>query len=220
MKGFFILLFLIHSIVIGFAQPSKDLPVSAQSTFQDGIYGHFKELKSNRPGRDLRSLPMLDYQLDADSNQVYLSPTAMQALPLDSIWGICIKGVPYYKLAIQEGNQLKTHFIRLYVVGKIGYFYYKTFAKKTIQMNVYHPFTGKLMGSKDVVNRELVLVEKMLRWDTGETTDFNLANFRQWIADDSKLSKSFAEMPETEAASKIFKTLLIYNDRNPVQFDK
>ena len=83
-------------------------------------------------------------------------------------------------------------------------------------MYVHNPYTGEKIGQKNITNKELVAIQRILHFETGETTDFNLANMQAWTKDDAGLNKSLMEMKKSEVEDKLFKTLLIYNDRNPV----
>ena len=87
-------------------------------------------------------------------------------------------------------------------------------------MFVHNPYTGERIGSRNIINKELVAVQRILHFQTGETTDFNLTNMRTWTEDDAGLHKSLIEMKEKDVEEKLFKTLLIYNDRNPIYIEK
>lgn len=68
-----------------------------------------------------------------------------------------------------------------------------------------------------MIEREMdIKVEKMLHFQTGETADFTVGNFRKWILDDPRLIQSINELTPNEAQEKLFKCLLIYDDRNEV----
>jgi hypothetical protein len=83
-------------------------------------------------------------------------------------------------------------------------------------MYVHNPYTGERVGKKTVTNRDLVFIQKILHFQTGESIDFNYDNLKSWTSDDKGLHKSLIDMKTEERETKLFKTLLIYNDRNPV----
>jgi ribosomal 50S subunit-associated protein YjgA (DUF615 family) len=83
-------------------------------------------------------------------------------------------------------------------------------------MYVHNPYTGERIGKKTVTNRDLVFIQKLMHFQSGENIDFSFDNFKAWASDDKGLLKSIEEMKNEEKESKLFKTLLIYNDRNPV----
>jgi hypothetical protein len=87
-------------------------------------------------------------------------------------------------------------------------------------MYVHNPYTGERIGKKTVTNRDLVFIQKLLHFQTGENIDFNFENLKLWTVDDKGLQKTMQEMKAEEKESKLFKTLLIYNDRNPVYSNK
>ena len=84
-------------------------------------------------------------------------------------------------------------------------------------MAAYNPLTGRPFRTGKVLREKEILVERMLSFETGQLADFNLENFKTWIADDSTLLKSFLELTPAEQQEKLFKTLLIYDDRNLVR---
>ena len=57
--------------------------------------------------------------------------------------------------------------------------------------------------------REVVL-------ETGKIQPFGRATLQAWIEDDAQLWRTVSELTEAEAAEKLFKCLLIYDDRNQV----
>jgi hypothetical protein len=83
-------------------------------------------------------------------------------------------------------------------------------------MYVHNPYTGERIGKKNISNRNLEFIQKILHFDSGEITDFNFDNFLNWSKDDLGLYKSLSEIKSEEREGKLFKSLLIYNDRNPV----
>ena len=55
-----------------------------------------------------------------------------------------------------------------------------------------------------------------MNFETGEVADFTIENFLKWILDDPRLIQSINELSQEEAQEKLFKCLLIYDDRNEV----
>ena len=188
--------------------------------FEDGFYLSFEDFKQNKPSHSLKELKPFVYRHDADANGLFFDQTTLDAFPttsfkeMDALWGICIEGMPYIKVETDSS----AYFTKLYVVGNISYYYYRTFVPKTILMNVYNPFTGKIMGTKPVVNHERIQMEKMFKLNDGVVMDFNYENLKEAVSDDSELLTTLTQLPESEREEKIFKILLIYNDRNPVDF--
>jgi hypothetical protein len=66
-----------------------------------------------------------------------------------------------------------------------------------------------------VQNRVRVVRQQFMRAENGERSDFTPDNFAKLIADDPQLQRSLADLSAKEAQDKLFKMLLIYNDRHP-----
>lgn len=198
---------------LGNAQQS---PFNNNATFANGVYLRIDDFKKNKPTLEIEA-SKLQYDLNAEENVLILKPETqkmLDSIASGQVWGLCINQIPYIRTEdLQDG---RPYFVRIHVVGKLSYFYYKAFREKEVTMYVYNPYTGEKMGQKSITNRELVFIQRLLHFQTGETTDFNYENLKNWTADDGGLSKSLGEMKAEEREGKLFKTLLIYNDRNPV----
>jgi len=55
-----------------------------------------------------------------------------------------------------------------------------------------------------------------MNFETGETVDFTKRNFLKIIAGDKELTKAVEELQGTDIIDKLFKCLLIYDDRHPI----
>ncbi len=195
-------------------------PVNNKYIFKNGIYQVFDEFKSDKPFHD-STISNLNYDLNAEENILIL--TSESQIIIDSIfgnkiWGICVDGQPYIR--VNDHQNGRPYMIKLHVVGKLSYFYYKAFREKEVVMYVHNPYTGEKIGKKSVTNRDLVFIQRLLHFYSGETIDFNYENLKLMSADDVGLLKSLEEMKPEERENKLFKSLLIYNDRNPVYIEK
>jgi hypothetical protein len=192
-------------------------PLNNNTDYRQGLYTHINQFQQNKPGSLLSQLRNFDYELNTEENVLILSLETQKQLDSlfgKDVWGICVDGIPYVLTA--DSQKGRPYFVKLHVIGKLCYFYYKAFRDKEVTMYVHNPFTGEKIGQKNITNKELVAVQRILHFDTGETTDFNLSNMQAWTKDDAGLNKSLMEMKKSEVEEKLFKTLLIYNDRNPV----
>lgn len=200
-----------------FAQKKTPKPIE----FVDGVYNTFMDFKNNSPKFPLHKIPNFDYKLDGEQNLLFLSDKSIAQLSeseiqsLDNIWGLCIKGKPYLKVQVPNKNNT-IYFVRYHLIGKICYLYYPIFEDKTVEMFIHSPYSGAKVGKKTITNRERTLVQKMMLFETGEFQDFNPENFKNWIKDDERLLETIKEMSDKELEEKLFKTLKIYNDRNPI----
>ncbi len=199
--------------------------INSQFKFKDGVYSSHQQLKENSPKHPLYEIPNFDYKIDGKENLLFLADNALAALPkspiqsLDSIKILCIKGIPYLKTQ-PKNNAKEVYFVRYFLIGKICYFYYPIFKKKEIEMLVYNPYTGKPIAKKTIVNEERDFVKQIMHFESGEIEDYKLSVLKEWTADDIGLAKTLANMNEETAEEKLFKTLQIYNDRNPIYIKK
>ncbi len=193
--------------------------------FEDGIYTQHQAFKNNQPNFPLFKIPDFEYQLDSEKNLLFLSEKSLAQLPqseiksIDNIWGLCIKGKPYLKITPTD-NKNEVYFVRYYILGTICYLYYPIFEEKSVEMFVHNPYTGKKVGSKTVINQEKKFIKKLLRFDTGLIQNYNAANFLAMIQDDTKLVATLVGLSQKEMDKKLFKSIKIYNDRNPIIIKK
>ncbi len=186
--------------------------------FADGVYYNMAQLQANQPAFDLDSLEV-QYFTNPQTSLTQVDAIAFkknhQPLQLDSIWAICLDGVPSIRVPQNEINRELPNFAALKLRGKICFFTYPDYRKKTIRVAAYNPLTGRPFRQGNVVRDEEVIVEKMLHFQTGEVADFTVNNLLAWIQDDPLLVETLTELPREEQEEKLFKSLLIYVDRNP-----
>ncbi len=186
--------------------------------FADGIYFNLAELQANRPGLPLDSIK-IDYITNPQTSMTQLNAVFLKkntpSFSVDSVWVICLDGVPSIRIPDNEIDRELPNFAAFKLRGKICYFTYPDYRKKTIQVAAYNPKTGRPFRQGNVVRDEEVIVKKMLHFQTGETADFDVKNLLAWIQDDPILVETLAELPPEELDEKLFKSLLIYVDRNP-----
>jgi hypothetical protein len=195
-------------------------PFDKKASIQEGFYRNFKELKDNQPSISFGQLTNLDYVLNAEENVLILSEATQNELNRISdqaIWGLSIKDKVYIRTQDKENGRY--YFVHLHVMGKISYYYYKAFRDKIVTMYVHNPYTGERIGQRNITNKERVSVERILHFETGESLDYSHENLVEWTKDDLGLNKSIKSLTKEELDEKLFKSLLIYNDRNKVYFN-
>jgi hypothetical protein len=201
---------------LGFQSIAQPTALTNNYSFKDGIYLRFEDFKKDARSKN-NIIDSLQYDLNAEENILILSANSQKLLDSlipDKIWGLCINQIPYIRTEDQQEGRF--YFVKLHVLGKISYYYYKAFREKEVIMYVHNPYTGERIGKKNISNRNLEFIQKILHFDSGEITDFNFDNFLNWSKDDLGLYKSLSEIKSEEREAKLFKSLLIYNDRNPV----
>ena len=201
---------------LGFQSIAQPTALTNNYSFKNGIYLRFEDFKKDASSKN-NFIDSLQYDLNAEENILILSANSQKLLDSlipDKIWGLCINQIPYIRTEDQQEGRF--YFVKLHVLGKISYYYYKAFREKEVIMYVHNPYTGERIGKKNISNRNLEFIQKILHFDSGEITDFNFDNFLNWSKDDLGLYKSLSEIKSEEREGKLFKSLLIYNDRNPV----
>lgn len=186
--------------------------------FADGLYFSLAELQANRPGLPMDSIK-IEYFTNPQTSLTQLDAIFLKKhrpqFPVDSIWAICLNGVPSIRVPKEEINKSLPNFAALKLRGKICFFTYPDYRQKTIRVAAYNPLTGRPYRQGNVVRDEEVIVEKILHFGTGEVADFNYQNLLNWIQDDPLLVETLHELPIAQQQEKLFKCLLIYVDRNP-----
>ena len=205
--------------ILGTAQ-SDSVFVGKNFKFNDGVYVHFESFKNNQPDFTWEEVRANLY----NNPQTYLAQVASieilegenKMLNVDSVWGICLAGMPYIRLPKEDIQKPNTNFAAIRLRGKICYFAFDDYETKSVTMKAYNPLNGQPFREGEVVTRQKVKQERMLRFEDGEIEKLTHENVLKWIAEDKELVKSVERLKEEEALGKLFKVLLIYDDRNPV----
>jgi hypothetical protein len=195
--------------------------VTKNYKFNDGVYFSFSDFKQNQPilrweevQGSLFSNPEA-FTVKAETlKQKSLGSTAENLL--DSIWGFTIGGIPYIKIK-KKKEDLLTLFSGMRVRGQLSYFSYVVREERDINFSAINPYTAKPFRST-VEKRSLKLKkEKILLFDTGEIMDYSYENMEILIKDDPTLLRALYQIEDYELEEKMFKCLLIYNDRHVVK---
>ena len=196
--------------------------ISKNFQFTDGIYLSHEAFQRNQPDYLLEALKAnlftnpQTFMTQVDSVSVLVNGS-YQDLEPRAIWIICLGGIPYIRLPEGAVNKDLTTFAGLQLRGKICYFRYENLESREIPMVAYNPATGKPFRQAVIQRNVLVTYEKMMHFETGEVLDFTVEHFLGWIQDDPELTLSVRELGPDEAREKLFKCLLIYDDRNLVE---
>lgn len=195
-------------------------PVKTKPAFKNGFYRSMEEYVANAPGISFDSLATLEYFVEDEKNELQLDFKPQiengkkgKEINFNEIWGVCIENVPYIYCKKNE-EEKQGFFVKMHVAGPLSYYFYEGYTYKTVTMSIYHPATGIKVAERDIINREKVFVEKLIHLSSKTFYDYNVENFEKAIADDSKLLATFKDLSAKDKKEKLFKTLLIYNDRN------
>lgn len=200
-------------------QGQDSILVTKNFRFTDGIYLTVSELQSNSPAflwEDLDVRYFTNPQTSLTQVESILLKKNNQPIEVANIWGICMDGIPYIRIPRHEIHKELPTFAALKLRGKICYFTYPDWRMKKVQVAAYNPLTGRPFRVGTVEREEEIIVEKILHFETGEVAEFTFENVLAWIQDDPLLVETILELPDEEKQEKLFKCLLIYDDRNEV----
>jgi hypothetical protein len=187
--------------------------------FRNGVYKTFEAWQKNRPTWVWDSLDVgVLTNPQTFLTQVEHLTVRKTGLPIvaDSIWGVVLDGIPYLRLSKTAINKPLTAFAGLQLRGKICYFSYETTQTVRVPITAYNPFNGIPFISKIIENERIVIHEKMLLFETGAIQDLTPDNFKLWVTDDKDLTTAVGALKGDALNERLFKCLLIYDDRHPV----
>lgn len=222
----FLINFLIGTVLSAQTDSTTTL-LTKNFKFQDGVYLSLAAFQNNQPDytwselkTNLFSNPQtfitqVEYiQLKGDS------VTTTKALDLETVWGISLDGIPYIRLPKNTLSTDLMSFAGLQVRGKICYFEFDRQEMRDVLMPVYNPLTRQPFRQAYVKREKQIYYQKMMDFKTGEIKTFNTENMLLWIEDDRKLWNAVNSLTEDEAHEKLFKSLLIYDDRQKIYIKK
>ncbi|MEL7021724.1 MAG: hypothetical protein AAGK47_08950 [Bacteroidota bacterium] len=200
---------------------TDSLLVTKNFKFKDGLYLSLESFQRNKPDLDWGEV-----RAQVFSNpQTFLTQVASievkdtnihRPLSITALWGISLDGIPYIQLPPASTDSDLPTFAGLRVRGKLCYFEYEKTERKDVLIQAYNPLNGRPFRQGYVERDVLVAYAKILNFGTGEIVSFAQDKLLEQIEDDSKLHNTVAQLSEEEVAEKLFKCLLIYDDRHPV----
>jgi len=189
--------------------------------FESGVYLTFEEFQKNTPtyeGAHIEGNFFINEKTKQAKVEYIKLKGAKVNLNLDTIWGLVIRGIPYVKTSPNLPKHNLKVFAAMEVRGNICYYAYDDIEEKEVTFKAYNPLVGKPFRTGKAMRKIPIIKEKMLRFTTGETADFNYQNMLNWTAEDSDIIQALKSLGATKAEDKIFDALLLYNDKYPVAF--
>ena len=221
------LFFIIFVLNTSFAQTSaqyeapKDIQklVSKNMKFKDGVYKSFLVWQKNLPDVKMSEITM-SYFLNPITNLLEIDTIATrkthERISPDSVWSIVLSGVTYISVPKKEISKSLTTFAALTSTGNFCYYQYQVKETTKVPMTAYIPQTGEPFMTKEVTKTEIVWRQKLMAFETGQTFDFDVPTVKKLVADDPGLIASLNALKPSETVNKLYKCLMIYNDRHPV----
>ena len=193
--------------------------VSKNFHFAEGIFLSHNSFRNNSPDLSWEEVEVSSFtnpQTFITQIEYVRLKTGGKTVSPDSIWAISIEGIPYVRLSRDWIPKELATFAPLKLRGKICYFEFSRMDTVQVLIKVYNPANG-LPFREALVDREEEVRESMiLDFESGRIAEFNRQNLLAWIQDDAFLTQAVLELPEEELEAKLFRSLLIYVDRNKV----
>lgn len=187
--------------------------------FEDGVYLTLDALQKNTPDyvwRDLKSNLAANPQTYMTQVEYMVEKSTGDSLVTDAIFAVSLGGIPFVRLPREAVSKELTTFAGLRVRGRYSFYTYEDVQTKMVPISAYNPINGRPFRTALVKREETVQFGKLMNFETGETVDFTQRNFLKIIQDDKELTKSVQALKGEDIISKLFKCLLIYDDRHPI----
>ncbi len=213
--------FLMTTIALS-AQSGDSLLLTKSFLFKDGVYLSLDALHRNAPDYawdDLEALLTTSARTFV-AKVARLKTKSGETIDLHSVLAISLEGVPYVRVAAQAreveppSREQAVLFAGLKVRGKIAYFSYETDTTELVEISAYNPLTKRPFRKGNVPVKSSVTVEKIFYFPDGRIADFNRDRMLEWIGDDKQLWNTVNELGDDPTREKLYKCLLIYDDRN------
>ncbi len=191
--------------------------------FADGVYLTLNALQKNTPDydwRDLKSNLAANPQTYMTQVEYLVEKSTGDTLVTDSVYAVCLGGIPFVRLPPEATSKDLTTFAGLRVRGRYSFFTYEAVRTKMVPISAYNPINGRPFRTAMVKREETVQFGKLMNFETGETVDFTQRNFLKIIEEDKELTKAVEELEGEDIISKLFKCLLIYDDRHPIYVEE
>lgn len=206
-----------------FAQ-TDSLLVTKNFAFEDGVYLSFESFQRNEPAfswDDLSANLFSNPQTYMAKVEYIQDKATGKSISMDSIWGISLGGLPYIKIGSLDRTSQLTNFAALRIRGKICYFDYEAFEEVAVPIKAYNPYTGEPYLESSVTRQKKVMEEWLMDFNSGEIIRLTPDNLKAWVADDAQLVDAINSLgDEAWEWEKLFKCILIYDDRHPTYIIK
>lgn len=198
---------------------SDSLMLTKNFQFKDGVYLSLDALHRNTPDFTWEDVEAVL----TTSARAFVAKVALlkvksgTPIALHSVLAIALEGVPYLRVADEtvSKHEQAVVFAGLKVRGKIAYFAYERDTTELVEISAYNPLTKKPFRKGNVPVKSSLTIEKIFYFPNGRVADFTREKLLEWISDDKQLWNTVNELGPEPDREKLFKCLLIYDDRNP-----
>jgi hypothetical protein len=215
LSAFIAMLFSLSANAQTTAKPTvrDSVKLTAKFRFRDGVYATARDWRNNEPTFQ-DDLLLKDAIYTSGSLDFVKTPDPKVA----TAFAIVKDGVIYIHHNDTDSlRSTKANFVKLQIQGKLCYFSLTRREDKKVPMNVYDPSNGAYVYTGYVINRETNVYRYFFSFKTGEIFILNTENLSRQAADDKKVVATIADFKaDDDLQQRLFKTLLVYNDRNTV----
>lgn len=210
-------LFCLLSIPLSAQQDSMMLDKSFE--FADGVYLSFEAFRANEPSYEWKEVEAKvastpgSFSAQAD---FIIAKASGDTLSRADIWGISLNGLPYVCLKKEEAGDRPIKFAGMKVRGRISLYEYETEQTEWVEIAAYNPLTGKPFRRGKVSKSVTTTHQYLLDLTTGKVKPYNRDSLLGLIEDDQQLWRTVKELSKEEVGEKLYRCLLIYDDRNPI----
>jgi hypothetical protein len=195
------------------------LPLDADFVFQDGVYLTLQQLQQNQPVYEWKEV---EARLAANRDKYfaqmeYLKPRGLAAVPLTDVYAFVLKGLPYIRVVDTVKNEKAATFAGLRVRGKLCYYTYERQEPQTVEMAAYNPLTGNPFRKGRVQRERIRTIKRVLHFTTGQRVPLSREHLKALMADDQDMVRTVTELPEVGLGEKLYKCVLVYDDRNSIR---
>jgi len=195
------------------------LPLDADFRFQDGLYLSLQQLQANQPAYQWKEV---EARLAANNDRYfaqmeYVRPRGLDPIPLEEIYAIVLDGLPYLRLRDSTLSRRATSFAGLRIRGRLCYYTFESKQEKMVEIAAYNPLTGRPFRKASVKRDESVLAERVLHLPTGRRGTLSRGSLARLMSDDPQMVRTVEALPDEGLEEKLYKCILVYDDRNPMK---
>lgn len=207
--------FLLLAVTAGAGAQVDSLPLDRDFRFADGIYFSHAALQQNRPDLAWEAVDGRLIQLP-DDYRLQIEHFRQEDEPLhERVYAVSLQGFPYLTVRYEAGRDF-TELAGLRVRGRLCYLEYDTIRQRPVVIRAYNPVTGRPFRQSTVTRSERERVRRILDFATGRIYPYNRNSLEQLLAGDAILLRAVQTVDEAEEEEKLYRSLLIYDDRHPL----
>ena len=200
---------------------SRTVPLNNSFKFRDGIYLDYEQFRQNEPAFFWEDI--VGDMVSTQSGSMRIASLILgdaeegEVIPLDKVWGFSRNGSPFIQIPRDSGDLRQFgSFVALRLVGKICLFNYEKEMEYKVSVKAYNPLNGRPFREGKVTQTEMITVEKLLYFPSGEIAPLNRASLVNWMKDDPDLLQAYLDKERGQVQINAYEWLEEYNERNRV----